>query len=361
MAKEMLRDPEWQLVRELSEWQPDGGVLSVYFEIDPADRGEGWRIALKDELAEVSDAVARRVHERFPDGRRPPSGRTQIGFLECEGEREIWSAAQWGLGTVTAVEGERPFLTPLVKLLDEASPVGVVAVSLERVRVFDWSLGWIEELDGWELEIPTLDWRERKAPQRVAAEGTGASAAGRDQYGERLDHNRARFLKQAGELIAQRHGERPWRRILLIGDGDRPSLLAKGLGPKSELVHVVHHDLISAPAAKIEARVEEEVEHLNRQREEQLIDYLREAIGATPGAAVGRDEVLKALEMAQVRHLIFDSEFDFEPIDGAPATERFISLAVSTRAEVTPVEGLAAASLRDHGGVAALLRFDLPG
>ena len=84
---------------------------------------------------------------------------------------------------------------------------------------------------------------------------------------------------------------------------------------------------------------------------------IEEGIGAAPGAAVGQDEVLRALEMGQARHVIFDPGYELEPIDGLPASERFISLALATGAEITPAEGLAAAALGQHGGVAALLRF----
>lgn len=360
MAKGMQREPKWELVRELSEWEPDGGVVSVYFEIDPGDRGEGWRIALRDELENVPGEIAERVLRRYPEGRPHPPGRAQIGFLESTGEREVWTSAQMALGATTAVQAARPCLTPLVRLLDEGGPFGVVAASLERVRAFEWVFGRFEELDGWELEITNLDWRERKAPQRnPQTSGTGTTAAGRDQYMQRLDHNRARFLKQAGELIADRYGDRAWRRIIVIGEGDRPHLLAKGLGPRADLVHVVPHDLISAPAAQIGERTAEEVIHLNREREEQLVGRIQEAIGAEPGAAAGQDEVLRALQMAQVRHVIFDADYEFEPIDGLPPTEQFIALALATGADVTPAEGLAAASLRERGGVAALLRFAL--
>ena len=323
MATAMEHDPGWDLVRELSEWEPDGGVASVYFEIDPGDRGEGWRIALKDELENLPPQLAARVLERYPEGRPHPSGRTQIGFLESDGGREIWTSVQVKLSGPTVVHAPRPYLTPLVRLLDEGGPFGVVAVSLERVRVFEWALGGIEELDGWELEITSLDWRERKAPQRnPQTSGTGTTAAGRDQYMQRLDHNRARFLKQAGELIASRYGERAWRRIILIGDGDRPQLLAKGLGPKAELVHAVPHDLISETAAQIGERAAEELVHLSREREERLVERIEEAIGAEPGAAVGQDEVLRALQMGQVQHVIFDPDYDFEPIDSSEAPQQ---------------------------------------
>ena len=356
----MQREAGWELVRELSEWEPQGGVVSVYFEIDPGDRGEGWRIALRDALGEMPGDVAGRVLARFPEGRPHPSGRSQIGFLEVEGEREVWASVQLRVGDVSAQHAPRPCLTRLVRVLDEGGPFGIVATSLERVRVLEWAQGRVEELDGWELEITSLDWRERRSPTRdPGADGTGTSAAGREQYMQRLDHNRERFLKQAGELIVQRYGDRPWRRIIVIGEGDRPQLLANGLGAKAELVHAVPHDLISAPTAQIGERAAEELEHLNREREEQLVARIEEAIGADPGAALGQDEVLAALQLAQARHVIFDPDYDFDTAVGVSPTEQFIVMALGTGADVTAAEGLAAASLAERGGVAALLRFTL--
>src|SRR5918997_1239198 len=111
----MQREADWELVRELSEWEPEGGVVSVYFEIEPGDRGEGWRIALKDALADVPDDVAERVLARYPEGRPHPSGRSQIGFLEVGGDREAWSSAQVRVGDVRAMHAPRPCLTPLVR------------------------------------------------------------------------------------------------------------------------------------------------------------------------------------------------------------------------------------------------------
>ncbi|MGH2987619.1 MAG: VLRF1 family aeRF1-type release factor [Solirubrobacterales bacterium] len=354
----MEPDAGERLLRELTAWDPEGGVVSVYLAIDHADRSEGWRIELKDRLAGVDRKVADRILARFRRDAPPPTGRTQIGYVEVGGERrEIWNGFQMdGIATEVVAAG-RPYLVPLVRMLDDGSPVGVVVVSLERVRVLGWALGQIEELDGWELEITSLDWHERKAPRRDPARGTGASASGRDQHAQRLEHNRERFLKQAGGLVASRYGDRPWRRIVVIGEGDRPRLLAMGTGPKRELVHEVRHDLIRAGAAEIGERLTEELEHLNRSREEALIAELNEAIGAGPGAALGPDEVLETLAEGRVRHVIFDGAREFEQHDGVPASELMIERALATRAQVTPVEGLAAASLREHDGAAALLRY----
>ena len=54
----MERGDRDRLLRQLVDWRPAGGVLSVYVDVDPADRSQGWRIALRDRLRELAAATA---------------------------------------------------------------------------------------------------------------------------------------------------------------------------------------------------------------------------------------------------------------------------------------------------------------
>jgi hypothetical protein len=351
-----------ELLHQLTGWRPEGGVLSVYVQIDPADRSEGWRIELRHALEGLFEGAAARAFERFPEGTPPPPGRMHVGFLEI-GERkrrdlrESWHGYQMSRGRTRAFQAPRPYLAPLVQLLDEGWPLGVVVVALERVRVLEWALGEIEELDGWELEIFSLDWHERKAPRVDPARGTSTSSSGRDQYDERLEHNREAFLGQAGKLVASRYGDRPWRELILIGEADRTKLLGAGAGGPARRVHEIHHDLIRARPSEIGGRVEQELGRINRRRELELIAAIEEAVGAEPGAALGPDEVLAALEQARVHHAIFDATRDWEERDGVELSELMVEHALASGAGVTPVEGEAAAALEKRDGAAALLRY----
>lgn len=347
-----------ELLRELAAWRPQGGVVSVYLRIDPADRGEGWRIELRHALDGVDSQAAERVLERFGENAGLPHGRTQVGFVELGGDRrEVWNGFQVDGQPTEVSQADRPCLAPLVKIVDDGWPLGIVLVALESVRVIEWGLGELDELAGWELELTSLDWRERKAQSRDAGTGTRASASGRDQYRQRLDHNRERFLKQAGGLIARRYGERPWRHVVVFGEGDRPRLLARGLGALAERVHEVDHDLIRAPLTRVGERLSEEVEHLNRAREEALVARLRESIGSGAGAALGPEEVLDALSAGRVRQLLYDADREWKRRDGVALNELMIERALATSAKVTPVEGLAAQAMTEHDGAAAILRY----
>lgn len=361
-----------RLLRELAEWRPEAGVISVYLDIDPADRGEGWRITLRERLSDAVrgadgrerraavEAAAARVLERFPQDSPHPEGRVQIGFVEVGGpRREVWRGVQMPLdGDADVTFGPSPRLIPLARMLEAGAPVGVLVVASEAVRVLEWAMGRIEELDTYEIEMFSRDWRERKSPRRdPAAAGTGTTAAGRDQFGQRLEHNRERFLKEAGEMIASRHGEREWRELLVFGESDYPDALIRGLGGHRDRAREAHGDLIRASATEVRGRVAEALAERRRERERDLVRQVEDAVGGEPGAALGPEEVLGALEQGRARHVVFDAGRDFGALDGTPVGELLIANAVRTSAEVTPLSGEAAEALARRDGAAALLRY----
>src|SRR4051794_19327469 len=156
------------------------GVLSVYLDVDRADRGRGWRIALVHRLRALRDTVS--DHERrkafdevtgrvlsyFPEEGPPPPGRTHIGFLELgAGAGDVWRSMQVRSRGVQVVLSSRPRVGPLIEIFDQAPYAGIVAVSSERVRVLEWSLGTVKPLHDWEMVIWAQDWRERKAERSV--------------------------------------------------------------------------------------------------------------------------------------------------------------------------------------------------
>jgi hypothetical protein len=376
-----VRAPTQEALRELLRWQPRHGVVSIYVELEPADRGEGWRIELRNGLnAAVEraraaadretwrelEATAKRIMARFPVEASHPEGRTQIGFIEVAGKpgREEWFGVQLGIGSTQVLYDVRAAVRPLVAILDDGAPRGVAAVSAERVRLLRWQLGMIEELESWGLEIFSLDWRERKAqrsgdPARVQ----GAKASGHDQFDQRLEHNRDRFLREAGQLATADIRQLGCDELLVLGDPPHVREFVDGAGDGIEVVPIDDHNLISAPVHEIAERAGELVASRNRARELELVQRIKdEAHGGTRGA-LGVDETVEALAQGRVQHLLFDAGLEArvpemaETEDGLPLGERLVELALSTGARVTPVEGEASEALAEADGVAALLRY----
>ena len=365
--------PSGLSIDELLEWRPRFGVLTVCVAIDPADRSEGWLTGLRNELkgaVQPADdghdrgralrAAAQRILDRF-DEEELPSGRCHIGFCEAtDGRRfrDIWTAAQMDGFRTSAAYGERPRLTPLLKLLDQGAAVGVAAISAERVHLYQWNLGALELVDDWELEMYARDWRERKSqspadPARVQ----GASASGRDQFAQRLEHNRARFLEETGRLADQEARQRGWRRLIVFGDPEHFGEFAEGTEKGTDAELADHANLISeSDRRKLLERVSAAVAEGNQRRELGLIERAVEG-AQTPGGhgALGLIDVQRALNEGRVEHLIFDA--DIQERELADAEDEVIERAIRTSAKVTPVEDVAAERIREHAGVAAILRY----
>jgi len=372
-----------QLLRRLIDWRPTLGVLSVYVNVDPADRSQGWRIELRERLRALEretspheerrafDAAATEVLERFPENGAPPEGRGHVGFIELSEKRptSVWRSMQVAPRRTDALRAPRAQVRPLVELFAGGPHVGVMLVSAERIRLLEWSLGAIRPLDDWEITLFSRDWRERKAERSIPGPRSWTSASGRDQFEQRLDANRQRFLHEVGSLVHEQHQRRKWRYIVAFGIEEHPREIAAGLAGSADRLHVVRHDLLGAPEGQVAERVAAEVHRITTDAALAAVNEVEEAIGAEPGAALGPQESLQALAEGRARHLVFDANRDYDgpPLeaelsyddgtDGLPVGERLVELAVSTRAEITPVYEEPAAKLEQHDGVAALLRY----
>lgn len=353
--------------RELTEWKPPLGVISVYLGFDPADRGGAWRTGLRNGLDLVLEAAkdaehaprvalratAKRLSERFEDGDLRPPPRGEAGFVEVaeKGGTERW----WGTGAAPAAPacvefGEEAVVTPLVDLACRGQARAVALLSSERVRMLRCDGGTLEEVEDWELTITSLDWRERKS-QSANHPAQGVSSSGHDQFDERLEHNRHRFLVECGRLTAHRLDDQELGEVIVFGPAQDVDGFRAGFNsPRAELSIGGETELISTPRGKLTDLVSEAVERLDRDRERDLVDRaLEEARGGSRGA-VGLQEIGEALVEGRVDHLVLDAAI------GDPA-EGLVRGALAGGARVTVVRDEVAEPLAEAEGVAALLRY----
>lgn len=375
--------PSRRDLQALLRWRPPQGVISIYLDLEPGDRGEAWRIELRNGLREATESAreefdreARLAVERTAEalaqelGEAPrPDGRARIGFVEAGGrEQERWYSLALPTGQTRVAHAPRPLLRPMLAALDRGAPRGVVAASSEQVRLLGWAFGEVEEVATWGLEIFSRDWRDRRS--RVSADparAQGPTSSGRDQFDQRLEANRERFLREAGQLAAQEAAGRPWQETDVFAEEPHFRLFADGFGSAAPLRHLDPHNVVGQPAHAIAARLEALLPEISRERERALIERVRgEAHGGTRGA-VGLEETLQALEQGRVEHLLLDPGREYELAGGTPLSdgddhelpleERMVELALSTSASVTLLEDDVAAELDEQGGVAALLRY----
>jgi hypothetical protein len=360
-----MAHPTFEDARRLSDWEPDLGVVSVYLAFDPADRGGAWRTELRnglDQLLEAAKdaehdrrlalrAVAKKITERFEDGDHRPPPRGAAGFVEVaekNGEEHWWGTGAAPQASACVELGERPALAPLVDLACRGEQRGIAIVSLERVRLLLFAEGELSELEDWELEVTSLDWRERKA----RTDGGGhAGPSGKDEYGDRLDHNRHKFLGEAGALVGKALEERGIGRALSFGPTvDLESFEAGLNAPKVKLGVGSEADLISTPTGQLRETVAAAVENADAERESRLVlTALEEVRGGSRGAG-GLQDVGEAVAEGRVERLVLDAGL------GAQA-ESLVRGALAVSAKITVVHGAAAEALSPAEGAAAILRY----
>ncbi len=363
-----MTQPSLEAARELSEWRPPLGVLSVYLGFDPADRTGAWRTELRNGLDSILQAqreavherrvalraTAKRLTERFEDGDLRPPPRGEVGFVEVsekEGAEHWFGTAVPPVADACVEFGADPVVAPLLDICGHGGARGVALLSSERVRLLRCAEGALEELENWELSVTMLDWRERKSQStNNPARAQGVSSSGHDQFGERLDHNRQRFLGECGGLVARRlEGDRI-DELVVFGPSRDVENFKSGFGSQATLTVGGDQDLISVPTGKVGDVVSEVVARLDEGRDRALVERaLGEAKGGSRGAA-GLQKVKEALGEGRVDHLVFDAAIGQEG-------ESLIRAAMSSSARVTVVRDQLAAPLNEAEGVAALLRY----
>lgn len=364
-----MSEPTWEEAREVSEWRPELGVLSVYLGFDPADRGGAWRTELRNALDAILEthkeaehdlrvalrATAKRLTERFEDGELRPPPRGEVGFVEVaekEGVEHWWGTGAPPVADACVEYAAEPAVAPLIALVCRGGARGVAVVSAERVRLLRCEGGALQELEDWELSLFSLDWRERKSQSaNNPSRAQGVSASGHDQYGERLEHNRHRFLGECGELAARALDEQGLAEAIVFGPVKDAEPFEAGFhAAKASVVRGGDGDLISVPTGKLGETVGAAIERLDGERDRTVVERaLGEAKGGSRGS-VGIQETKEALAEGRVDHLVLDRALDGD-------VESLLRAAFAGSSTVTIVGDELAEPLAEAEGVAAILRY----
>jgi Bacterial archaeo-eukaryotic release factor family 10 len=378
-----MQDAERRRLEQIVAWRPKHGVISAYFDIDRGDRSDAWRVQLKNGLGELSEPddhegklavreTVARVLERFDPDNEPPSGRAQVGFVEVAREQgtDDWSSLQISSRESIVKHGPRPLLRPLIDLINRGRAHPVLAVSAERLRGWLWNQGQLEPESAWDAELAIYPGRERKAPAMAdPARGQATSSSGRDQFGQRLEDNRKRFLEDFARALNE-DGRVRGSELIAIGEAPYLDEFVAGLPSSVDARKMEGQDVINEPEAAIADLVAPEIERALDEREAGLVQTVIDAAMSGGRGAAGINETSEALVEGRVEHLLlaFDGEItlddlappareSIEDADQLGAAELMIELALRTSADVTPVTGDAGEALREHRGAAALLRY----
>lgn len=90
---------------------------------------------------------------------------------------------------------DRPFVTPLVDVVDRGRPTGLVLVSAEAIRLLHWQAGGVEQPEESLYELEPGQWRDYDA--YVGHPGPKPGGMHVATFYQRIDEWRQRFLAEA--------------------------------------------------------------------------------------------------------------------------------------------------------------------
>lgn len=373
-------------VWELSQRTDKLGVLSVSLYADPSrdPNLQAAAIDVKNRFRELQRRVAadnggatgaalERLWPRVAELADPAApGRSRILFAALDSDWALQFQSALPVATRVVLD-DHPFIHPLLELLDEGRPAGIVLVSAEEARLFEWRVGSLQLLSRIEEQYV------QASHERAGHIGGGPSGQYhtpmREQRQSREQDRAHRFLDQVTAVAAGLAAERGWERILVSG-GDRwtEPTVAKFPQALRDRVFVDTRVLSGLDTPALQAAVADWAQEQHAEWERQLL----ESVCDGPGAALGLSEVAAALNAGRVAHLVYDPKVRYTGTvgadgalyagdevgpDGQPGapesrlTERLVERALKTGARISPIEGAADGRLRDAAGIAAVLRW----
>lgn len=385
-----LDDVSIDALLDVARRTDDIGVVSIYADVStPAER-ERTRIDLSNRFRELRGRIAAKGDARSTEivaglDRIQPqiadltdlveSGRGRILFAALGGP---WSIRLSGMMPVSnrLVLDDGPFVHPLLEMLDEGRPAGVVQVTANEVDVHEWRLGRMRTLS--RMQAPEREASHERAGHIGGGPSGQFNSPVREQREARQRELAERFLTTAANAVAKFVDERRWEQILLSGDARWTGFLADRL--PTLLADMTHQDsrlLSSLQGAELATAVTDRLHEAHVASEQRLTASVEQAAYASRGV-LGPSEVAGALTVGQVAHLIYDPAVRYTgsvgtdgslyagdergmgaagAVDEPRLTERLVERALATGARVTPIEGAAQGVLREANGIAALVRW----
>ena len=387
-------------IRDLIDFTDEVGVLSFYVGHTPSRAADPQPAApieirnqikaLRAKLADAERSVAQAVESRLGavDGQLEAlfdpkaSGQGRALFVGVASGKEASLHVQVPFRERVIFDANA-YVRPLVAALDEGRPAGILVVSRHGTRLLRWSHAGVEVVDESTFVPDDQVFAEEKAGPAMANPSNPQHAhVDRDQFEDRLDENRARHLKEVVAETAQQADTENWDRLVVSGPPKLRDDIAGQLEAAAGSSRVLRAEQAweDATPPQISAAVWPLLRSVHLDRERELVEAARHrAFSGGPGA-VGLRNVCAALNEGRVSHLLYDVTLELEGyvseegtlhprVEGVVAqsdvalrrdrlfVERMLEKTISTSAAVTAVSDELAEPLREHEGVAALLRW----
>jgi protein required for attachment to host cells len=380
--------PTPSVLHDLVTLQPSSPVLSVHLRTDPRDPANtnhhpAWHIDLRNGLRAIESELeaedrkgslavremAGQLDSEISGLDAAVRGRSISLFMTADRTVDIRLTSQLPLQESTVKWDRRPFVTPLVDVVDRGRATGIVLLDGDEVHLLHWEAGQITLPDNNTYELELKDWRR----SRGGPAGGGQSqttVSHHEQHAAREEDHRRRFLTDAAQAVGKRVPELGWQRMLLVAAPGTLQNFQDALPEQAQrlIVSTVESHITGIEPSAVADHLEDELAEAWQRETGEVVESAIDHSRAGGAGATGVAEVLDALSQARVAHLVYDPALQITPDQVGPQVrsvlgdvpmdmvlERAVEHAVETDAQVSALPG--DSPLDDVGGIVALLRW----
>ncbi|MEW5988119.1 MAG: hypothetical protein AB1791_15920 [Chloroflexota bacterium] len=282
----------------------DRSVISLYLNADTTHQSSETiklqaRALLKEVAAghEADVAAIERYLDHAHDWARPG-----LAVFSCAGQ-EFFRA----YGTAVAFRNrvrlnDRPYVKPLMHLLDHYAHYGVILVDRVGARFFEFHLGELQETAGTVGE----DVRHLKHGSGSTTQGMRGGQSGERQEAEVVHRNLREAATAAGHFFANRRV----RRLFLGGTAETVAEFRDLLPRQLQSCYAGSFPVdMEASESEVRDRSLALLQEANAEREKRLVEKMIAAAAKGGAATIGLEETLRAVSDGRVQTLIISDGF----------------------------------------------------
>lgn len=297
-------------IRELAAIRgEDGPITTCYLDVD------GRRLVRQQDVEQELETLLRSARQRAAD---EPSVLEDLARIEkyvragidrqgvrgmvffASSTNDLWEVIPLPVRVRSqVVVNSSPAVAQLESILQGHEPIGVLLADRQRARLFVFELGRLVERSELLEELPR-DYDVRGQSERGTPEG-------------HVEELAQQHLRNAARVAFEVFQERPFEHLLIGATEAVASDLEAALHPylKERLAGRLHLPIDAAEAAVREAVEEMEIE-LEKARDAEVVERLREAVGSGRRGVAGLADTLLALNEHRVEHLVVSEGFSKE-------------------------------------------------
>jgi peptide chain release factor subunit 1 len=285
-------------LKELLEYHAKSPVLNVYLNTEPVEgSADTHKLRLRSMLKDIDLPNDIEIVERYFDHEFDWSGRS-VAVFSCVAE-DYFRAYPLAVPVRSRVRiSDRPYVKPLVDLLDSFGGYGVALVDKQGARLFYFHLGELREKEGVVGEVV----RHTKRGGGSQSPGRRGGVAGKTNYVEEVaDRN----IKEAAEKAARFFSENNVRRVLIGGTDDNVIPFRAQL-PKAFQSLVIGTFPMSMTASHTEVleRAMQVGMEADERRKSKVVDAVVTGAAKGRGGVVRLEDTLGAVHEGRVQTLV---------------------------------------------------------